>query len=336
MNTSSTSTDCLIIGAGLAGLHAARQLARAGIQSIILEKEGVSGGRLATIAVPSRLGTAIADEGAQYFTVREATFKDEVRGWLATGNAVQWSTGFATPDGTAFPDGHPRYCGREGMATLAQHVAAELDVRHDSEVVSIGHEGRWLVTLLSGKRLEATALLLTPPVPQSLSLLAQGGTPLPADEAAVLARIDYDPCLALSVVLDGPSKIPAPGGMWPGGAQIYWMADNQQKGISPVPIVTIHATPEYSWASYEGITENIIAELRAEADQWLGNDVVATRLRRWRYSIPRQLYPARSLLVQTPGIVAFAGDAFAGPRVEGATLSGVAAGHALVAALSKR
>jgi renalase len=336
MNTSSTSTDCLIIGAGLAGLHAARKLATAGIQSIILEKESVSGGRLATVAVPSKLGTAVADEGAQYFTVREAAFRDNVRSWLAAGNTYQWSTGFATPDGSAFPDGHPRYCGKGGMASIAQHVAAELDVRHDSEVGSIVHEGRWLVTLLSGERLEATALLLTPPVPQSLALLAEEGIPLPADEATVLARIDYDPCLALTVVLDGPSEIPSPGGMWPGGAQIYWMADNQQKGISPLPAMTIHATPEYSRERFADSRDMIVAELLDAASSWLGSEPTATNLRRWRYSIPRQLYPGRFLLMQTPGLVAFAGDAFAGPRVEGATLSGVAAGRALVAALSKR
>ncbi|MDT8305103.1 MAG: FAD-dependent oxidoreductase [Anaerolineae bacterium] len=338
MNRSLSSTDCLIIGAGLAGLHAARELSRAGIETIVLEKGGTSGGRLATTAVHTEMGTAMADEGAQYFTVREATFEEEVRGWLRAGVAYPWSMGFVTPDGSAFPDGHPRYCGSGGMASIAERLAAGLDVRLESEVVAIAHEGAWLVTPAGGERLEATALLLTAPVPQSLALLAPGDIPLPADEGAMLARIAYDPCLALTVVLNGPSQIPAPGGMWPGGERIYWMADNGQKGISPVSCLTIHATPEYSRALFAGERERIVEELLAEAAPWLGSGpkagVAATRLRRWRYSIPLQLYPARCLLVDAPGMIAFAGDAFAGPRVEGAALSGMAAGQALIAALS--
>lgn len=335
MNTSLASTDCLIIGAGLAGLHAARELARGGIQTIIVEKGSESGGRLATARMATTRGTAVADEGAQYFTVRDAAFSEAVRGWLAAGIAHQWSTGFVTPDGTTFPDGHPRYCGSGGMGSIAQHVAAGLDVRLNSEVRSIAYEGRWLVTLASGAQLESLALLLTAPVPQTLALLELSGISLPAEESAVLARIDYDPCLALTVVLAGPSQIPAPGGMWTGGERIYWMADNAQKGISAVPSATIHATPGYSRALFSGEGETIIDELLAEAAPWLRGDVETSRLRRWRYSIPVQLYPARFFLVDTPGILAFAGDVFAGPRVEGAALSGMAAGSALKAALGR-
>jgi renalase len=335
MITTPTSAGCLIVGAGLAGLQAARVLAAAGIHTILLEKGSRPGGRMATVALSSPLGAALADEGAQYFTVRDAAFRQEVGAWLAAGIARQWSRGFVTPDGSAFPDGYPRYCGATGMAAIPEYLAAGLDIRLDSEVTGISFEGRWRLVLAGGERLEAGALLLTAPVPQSLALLAAAGIPLPPEEAAVLARIDYDPCLALTAVLAGPSRMPAPGGLWPGGARIYWMADNHQKGISPLPAVTIHATPEYSREHFEDERDAILAELVAGADPWLGGDVLASRLRRWRYSIPLQLYPARTLLLRAPGLFAFAGDAFAGPRVEGAALSGIAAGAALAAALQR-
>jgi renalase len=333
MNTTPCSAGCLIVGAGLAGLQAARVLAAAGIQTIVLEKGSRPGGRMATVSLSSPLGVAIADEGAQYFTVRDAAFREQVGAWLAAGIAHQWSNGFVTPDGSAFPDGHPRYCGTAGMTTIPDHLADRLDIRLGSEVTSISYEGRWLLSLASGELLEARALLLTPPVPQSLALLAQAGIPLPAAEAAVLQRIDYDPCLAITAILTGPSRMPAPGGLWPGGARIYWMADNHQKGISALPAVTIHATAAYSREHFEDEQGDIVAALLTEAASWLGGDVVASRLRRWRYSIPLQLYPAHTLLLHAPGPLAFAGDAFAGPRVEGAVLSGIAAGRALAATL---
>lgn len=330
-----TAAGCLIVGAGLAGLQAARVLAAAGIHTILLEKGNRPGGRMATVALPSPLGTAIADEGAQYFTVRDAAFREQVGAWLAAGISRQWSNGFVTPDGSAFPDGYPRYCGTTGMASIPEQLADGLDIWLDSEVTGIAYEGRWLLALAGGEHLEARALLLTAPVPLSLALLAAAGFPLPPAEAAVLARIDYDPCLAFTAVLAGPSRIPAPGGLWPGGTRIYWMADNHQKGISPLPAVTIHATPEYSREHFEDERDAIVEALLARAASWLDGDVVASRLRRWRYSIPLQLYPARTLLLRAPGLLAFAGDAFAGPRVEGAALSGIAAGEALAAALQK-
>jgi len=52
-------------------------------------------------------------------------------------------------------------------------------------------------------------------------------------------------------VLDGPSGIPAPGVKTFSQGSIAWMADNQLKGISPVPCVTLHASREFSLARWE-------------------------------------------------------------------------------------
>jgi renalase len=57
--------------------------------------------------------------------------------------------------------------------------------------------------------------------------------------------------------------------------------------------------------------------------------IVQADLKRWRYANPTRLHSAPYLLAKELPPLVFAGDAFDGPRVEGALLSGWAAGKAL-------
>jgi len=321
----------IIVGAGLAGLLAAHVLQEAGGEVKLLERADRVGGRMATAQIPT--GTrknATFDHGAQYFTVRDERFQGWVSRWLAEGVVAQWSKGFATPDGSAYRDGHPRYRGDPDMTAIPRHLARRLDVRLEAAVVDVRYEAGWQVRTAAGEQHTAPALILTPPVPQSLALLATGGVCLPESTQQALARIDYDPCFAVMAVLAGPSAIPAPGGLWPGGQAISWMADNQQKGISDVPAVTIHGSPEFSAAHYDEDPDEVARRLLQEAAPWLGSDVIGYWVRRWPYSIPVHMHNEHCLVVDEPGLLVFAGDAFAGPRIEGAALSGLAAGEAVI------
>jgi predicted NAD/FAD-dependent oxidoreductase len=57
-------------------------------------------------------------------------------------------------------------------------------------------------------------------------------------------------------------------------------------------------------------------------------------VKRWRFATPQQIWPDRCWVApaspgRTSGSLVLAGDAFAGPRIEGAALSGLAAAAAL-------
>jgi renalase len=173
-------------------------------------------------------------------------------------------------------------------------------------------------------------------VPQSLKLLAAGLASPPERIRGDLEQIRYAPCLAVLAQLPGVSLIPTPGGLWLPGEPIAWMADNQLKGVSSAEgaAVTIHAGPQFSQAHWATPEAEVTSALLAAATPWLGSMPVRTQLHRWRYSLPLRVHPERCVVLREPAPLVFAGDAFGGPRVEGAALSGLAAGAALAEVLS--
>jgi len=195
----------------------------------------------------------------------------------------------------------------------------------DSITRTDGSQG-W--TLRIGDRsMHADAVVLTAPVPQSLALLAAGDVVLAADDLAALKAIRYEPCLAVLAVLDGPSGLNEPGAADPADGPIDWIADNQQKGISASPAVTIHATADFSHQHWSSPDEVVIAELLAAAG--LSAAASVAQVQRWRYARPVVQHRERHLLAQGLAGLVFAGDAFGGAKVEGAVLSGRSAATAL-------
>ena len=323
--------SCVIVGAGISGLLAARELSDAGWRVTVLDKGRGVGGRMAT----RRMGGAGFDHGAQFFTVRGERFEGLVDGWLAAGAAAEWSRGFADAEGNANPDGHPRYRGSEGMASIPKHLAEPLDVRTGERVVRVDRDGDgWTVVCESGLSVSGRALLLTAPVPQSLALAESGNYGLPEDAREQLEEISYDPCLAVMALLDGASPVPEPGGVQIKGEPLDWIGDNATKGISERPALTIHGGPQWSRARYddgEAEVTNALLRLAGETlDVDLASATVETSLARWRYSWVSNAHEEPCLVASEDPPLVFCGDGFGQPKVEGAALSGLAAADGLL------
>lgn len=255
-----------------------------------------------------------------------------VEEWEKAGVARLWSTGFAIPDGTFQDNGVSRYCGVGGMTAIPKYLAKGLDVRLETKVVRVEvQDRRWVVTTEAGGVHEGRALLLTPPIPQSRQLLDEGGVRVPPSVREVLDQTDYASCFTVLARLAGPSRVPAPGGVWMSGEPLLWMADNRLKGVSTAEgtLVTVHAGPEFTREHWEAPEDEVVAAILREAEPWLGQAVEQAQLHRWRYSVPLRVHHEPCLVVSEPALLAFAGDAFGGPRVEAAALSGLAAGAAL-------
>jgi predicted NAD/FAD-dependent oxidoreductase len=314
--------SCLIVGAGIAGLTAAGYLSRNGWRVTLLDKGRGPGGRMAM----RRAGNACFDHGAQFFTVRDARFQAEVDRWIANGWATPW-----------FEDGgHIRYRGVEGMRGVTRNLAQPLDCRFSTKVDAIELvRGEWRLKTGTGEEFRAATLLLTPPAPQSIALLSGRGESALSRILNTLQSIEFDPCLALLVTLKGPSRVPSPGYVRPSFVRtdtgpVAFIADNQQKGISPGAVaLTIHASAGFSRSCFEAPPEEVARQLLDAAEPWLGSAVEAWQLHRWKYSQPVATCPEACLYTAFPAPLAVAGDAFAGPRIEGAFLSGLAAAKIL-------
>lgn len=339
--------DVAIVGAGIAGLCAAATLTEAGLGVVVVDKARGVGGRMAT----RRLGGAVLDHGAQFFTVRGEAFGAIVAGAREHGAVAAWCSGFARAAALDRPvtpadDGHPRYRGVTGMTDLPKWLAERLratsaTLRTNARVTAIAvADGQVRLALDDGSALVARGCVVTPPVPQSLDLFAAGGLLVPAsgridaDAHRRLASVAYDPCFALMLVLDRPSCVPPPGGIQFESGPIAWLADNQQKGISPVPALTVHASGDFSRARFDDPPDDVIRALRAAAAPWIGDaTVVEQSLQRWKFALPTTILDSPFVAATAAPPIACCGDAFAGPKVEGAAASGTAAGRWLAGIL---
>lgn len=325
--------SCVIIGAGMSGLMAARALQSRGVKVTLLDQGRSVGGRMATRRIETEdKETGCFDHGAQFFTVRSERFQKLVDELITAGVVKEWTRGFANANGESGHDGHPRYCGVAGMNSIARYLATGLEVRANEKVEFISlHKQQWHLRTESEIEVAADALILTPPVPQSLALIDSGTFRLPAEARTALAAISYDPCFAVMAVLDAPSRLPEPGAVQINGEPVSWIADNHRKGISPdLFTVTIHAGPEFTREHRETDHDTVARKLLHAAREWVRAPVQSYQVHRWRYSQPRETYPEPCLLVPAAPPVVFAGDAFATPRIEGAALSGMAAAEALL------
>ena len=312
----------IVVGAGLSGLMAAQSLAGDGHDVTVFDKGRGVGGRLAT----RRIGDATLDHGAQFFTVRSEEFATHVNTWLSADVVREWCRGFDSEDG------HPRYVGTKGMSGIAKYLAQGLDIRTSALVFTLERtpSGYNIITD-DGAAHHCDKVLLTAPIPQTFSLLFGAGIEMPTE----LRSVDYDRTLGLLAVLDSDKhNVSAPGGLQFPDDVFSFIGDNHAKGISATHALTFHANPQWSLANFDLELDEIHSLLLTAARPWLGEaQILESQPKKWRFATPQGAWPD-ACWIDDSSTLALAGDAFAGPKMEGAALSGLAAARALVTHIS--
>jgi predicted NAD/FAD-dependent oxidoreductase len=314
----------IIVGAGLSGLMAARELQSAGHEIVVVEKSARAGGRMAT----QKIGDALFDSGAQFFTARSEEFKKELANWMENCVAREWFAGYPSPENKKADDAYPRYCGARGMKNIAEFLARDVSIHFQTAIETLDFQNQiWTAHAASGREYSGDFLILTAPIPQSLALFDSSAKVLPAQARAALESVDYAPCLALLATLKNATGLVAPGALSVDEEPIAWLADNFQKGISPrAGALTIHSTGEFARENFEA-DENFIAEkLLAVAQGFFDAplEIENAKVQRWHFSKPQNALEEGAVFVSDLNLC-FAGDGLNGAKIEGAFCSGLAA-----------
>lgn len=313
-----------VIGAGIAGLSCARHVQEAGCRVTVFDKARGPGGRTST-----RRGDGWqCDHGAQYFTVRDERFRDEVARWEAAGVAGLWEPKLAIVGAgagapvRAAPDGKARFVGIPRMSAPAGWLAANLRVHSGHTVVDMQHDhAGWRLHTGEHGVLEARfdAVVLALPAAQAAVLL-QPLLPLTALQAAAQAML---PCWTL-MVRYGSATAYAPGfdAAFVDAGPLRWIArDSSKPGRQGDEVWVLQASPEWSAAHLDDDSAGVTTALLAAFAALGAPPPAAVTAHRWRYAKAQQ--PSSNGAVWLPAVcVGLCGDWLGGGRVEDAWLSG--------------
>ncbi|MBS2005594.1 MAG: NAD(P)-binding protein [Cyanobacteria bacterium SZAS TMP-1] len=327
-----TITNVAIVGAGLAGLVCGSLLSENGMAVTVFDKGRFPGGRLASR--DRDLNTF--DYGAQYFTSKDERFIEYLRPLLATGIVAQWNGKFGKMlNGTLSEEtlSRPRYVGVPLMRSLIDRSADALDCKLSHRVTAATREaGKWALSgtveassqFQSFQKGDYDFLILNMPPAQAAALC-----PHPA-----LEQVTFRPCIALMQTFEERLPMNFDGVILETGS-ISWVArDSSKPGRPAGERWVIHGSPDWSQDNFQEdqaqLEENLaqqfatIFDISREKAQF-------SKLHKWRYALP--IVPsAQNCIVERETALAYCGDWCAGPRVEGAFLSGLATANEILGA----
>lgn len=320
-----------IVGAGIAGISSARELAANGHACVVFEREAFVGGRCATEST----GGFIFDPGATSIAPRGMALEEAMLQELPMDDLVEVKLPIHMHEALRVSPGDPiknsirRFTYRGGNRRLAELLAANLDVRMESEIEMLerGADGTYRV---AGEVFDA--IVLTPPTPITANLLAGIG------EVRPIAHVRYRSCL--SIMLGYEIETPAisyhalidPEQRHP----LTWLSIENAKCADRAPegctSLVCQMSPAFSLMHFDATDEEIIELATVYIERLFGapwRHPAVSKVKRWKHSQPEMTSMFDS--ANSPGSkVVLAGDGFAGARVEYAYESGLRAARLLM------
>ena len=323
-----------IIGAGLAGLTAARQCQAQGHHVTVYEKSRGVSGRMCT----RQTEFGGFDFGAQYFTASSERFKKEVNDWCKLEWVTAWDSELVTiahgkvQESKEKGKAPQRFVPIPGMNALGKQLAHGLDVRLEQQVIGLSRHGeQWLLSVKSDEvPVPATAgpfdaVLVAIPAEQAAVLLKDN-----ASFAQTVSKIHMQPCWALMLAFQNPLNLPYDGA-WVEDSRLAWIARDTSKPEHRAGERWVcHASAAWSTEHLEDEHERVKEKLVKAFHEATGSPVQAihAEAHRWRFSLADQPL-TQSHLWDAKEKIGVCGDWFSAGlegagRVENAFLSGLA------------
>jgi predicted NAD/FAD-dependent oxidoreductase len=310
-----------IVGAGLAGLHVARQLGQEHDVTVV-EKSRGPGGRMAT----RRAGDWHFDHGAQFFTAHTQAFRTFLEPLVSEGVVAHWPARFAEITGTQisaerlWTEDYPHYVGVPGMNAVGKHLAVGVDIRCGTRVDELDRRAsQWTLAIDGGAAIEGFDwVVITAPAAQTAGLLPAHS---PLGEVASAAVMKS--CFALMLGFDDDPGLTFDAALVR-GRDISWISVNSSKpGRNGGTTLVVHATNAWADANLERPLAEVSEHMLREVNLATGIDPTRashTDVQRWRFAnIDKQESGATQIDAESG--LAVCGDWLIRGRVESAFLS---------------
>lgn len=308
----------IVIGAGLSGLNMTRKISELGLGSVlVLEKSRGLGGRMAT----RRTLETRFDHGAQFYRAKHDISQLHQK-WKEHNVSHQW---FVSVKGD-------HWCSPNGMTALAKLIAANLEIKLETEVRTIQNEnGLWKVVTDKNEEWLCHNLIVTSPLPQTVRLLedASKAQLLNSQIYSEIKGIHYTKALIGLVTLDSDIQVSENGYVEFSAGDFFSIADQKKKGVSSIASLTLTMSPEFSESEFESPNELALEKiLKALHRQFPEAKVRGAELKKWRFCQPKSQY--KGLFAEIAPQLYLIGDAFGGSSLIGAVRSSGALLDALI------
>ena len=315
-----------VIGAGIAGLTCAAELARADAKVTVFERSRGLGGRLAT----RRNGTFVFDHGAQYLTARSRPFLRFSEIAARAGVLADWRPR-VLEDGRPLGEPFENWLvGAPGMSTLVRPLTRNVDLQSGVAVHELlqGQRG-WELQTDSGRPNKVfNAIVVAVPAPQAVSLLGHHGRAF-----RHLTEVRMAPCWSVMMAFERPLPVAGDAYRWTRGP-LNWAACNSTKSGRPAEpqAWVVHAAPQWSREHIEADAREAAGLLLHELAEALGCELptpVHLEAHRWRHALVEQPLGLPCLIDEEIAAGA-CGDWCIAPRVEAAFESGRSLAHSVL------
>jgi predicted NAD/FAD-dependent oxidoreductase len=317
-----------VVGAGIAGLSAARELVRRGADVTVFDKGRVPGGRVST-RYHDRFQF---DHGAPYFTAADPRFRAVVEAAVQEQAADHWYFDATTigPAGPSTTSVAGSYVGIPSMASFPQFLARDISVVSSSRIVAAERSGgSWHLQADNGGGAAGYDVAIVAIPPAQAARLLQDAPQM----AEIAANVEMRPCWTVMTAFEKtvPFEWHVAGADADG---IEKMICNRRKPGRPETAETwvIHATPEWTSSHLEETPEIVTGALLKACETAIGAPLPAVLFRtahRWRYARPENPL-GEGFLWDERNRIGACGDWCRGDDVESAFVSGLELARAVM------